>query len=456
MKKNVLLVCVMTICIALTAQIPNGSFETWTKNDKEVISGWNSQGVHSKVAGPNSDNAVRIETDQDDNIGVVAYVDFEEDTDNLRGGFAYSGGKPVKVRVNMRYDIPTGDTAAVIISASASGVPISIDFNRITGSQSTFVDKEFTINYFLTTTPDSFVVGFASGSIDGNAIAGGWMEISNIEFIDANDDAMADIPNGDFETWKTVSYYTLDGWNTSSDFLRVFGSDLENVSRSPEYSSGKYGLFLETIKIDEDTITGIAFTAKNKSEFEIEDPVFPVDMKYLSLQGKYKYSPVGTDSFTVNAVLYFEGSIVASCQFKEGAAQNKYTFFSKDFTYAAPLTPDSAVVAIFSSDIDHPVSVGSKLWLDELTFKEWVTSVDDIKNATMELYPNPASETTKLQFSNNDSYQVNILNNNGQVITSYSDVKNNLEINLSTLPQGIYFIHSQSNTSTITQKLIVE
>lgn len=456
MKRNLLFVFAMTVCVALTAQVPNGNFETWTKNDREVISGWNSQGTHSKVSGPNSDNAIRIETDEDDNIGVVAYVDFEEDTDNLRGGFAYSGGKPAKIKVNMRYNIPTGDTAAVIISASASGIPISIDFNRITGSQNTFTDQEFIINYFATATPDSFVVGFASGSIEGNAIAGGWMEISNVEFIDENNGTMADIPNGDFETWKTVSYYTLDGWNTSSDYLRIFGSDIENVTRTPEYSSGTYGIHLQTIKIEEDTIAGIAFTAKTKNDFEIEDPAFEVDEKFLSIQGKYKYKPVGNDSFTVNAVLYFQGSIIGSCQFKEGATQTEYTFFSKDFTYHTPLTPDSATVAIFSSDIDNPISVGSELWLDELTFKEWTTNLNEMENSSMKLYPNPAKESTRIEFNTTSVQQVQLKNANGQVLKNYGEVQSSIEISLTDLPCGIYYVTSTNHQSSTTQKLIIQ
>lgn len=436
------------------AQVPNGSFETWNKETIDVLKGWNSQGKHEKVAGPNSDDAVKISTDADGNLGVVAYVDFSDDLSNLKGGFAYSG-KPIKLKANLRYNIPAGDTAAIIISASVQGQTISLDLHRITGSQSSFADQEFAITYFAPLIPDSIVLGITSGNIDGDPIPGGWIEVSKVEFLNNNGSTMTAIPNGDFSQWEAKTLETLEGWNTSTDLLRAFGSDLETVTKDVIATSGDFALKLESLVIQEDTFPGIAFTVKNKNDFEVEGPTFKVTEKHLSLQGKYKYKPVGNDSFTVNAVLYFQGSIIASGQFKSGETVDTFKSFFTDITYSAPLTPDSATIAIFNTNPDRPGAPGTTLWIDELSMKEWTTGIKEI-NSNFTIYPNPAKNYTTIKGIDGSLFNVEVINVSGQVVESYHKIKSKLILNTSNYNSGVYFVRIESNRQTTTKKIIVK
>ncbi len=437
------------------AQVPNGSFEVWNKESVNVLKGWNAQGKHTKVSGPNSSDAVRITTDEDGNIGAVAYVNFSDDLANLQGGFAYSG-KPDKLKVNLRYEIPSGDTAAIIISASSSGQTFSFNLFEITGTQNTFVDQEFTISYFLPLTPDSIVLGFVSGNIEGESLPGGWIEVSKAEFLDGSGATMAAIPNGDFSQWVPKISETLDGWNTSTDFVRAFSSDLEPVKKDSNATSGNYSLMLKTVLAEDDTIAGLAFTAKNKNDFDVDQPTFKVDEKHLSIQGKYKYAPIGKDSFTVSAILYFQGSVVATAQFKEGNTTDTFQFFSMDITYHTPLTPDSATLAIFNTDPDVPGPPGTTLWIDELSLKEWTTNMGNLKKVNFEIYPNPSNEITTIKLEDASTYSISILNMNGQLVENFNNIHSKLELNVNNYSPGVYFIEIESKTGKGTKKLIVE
>ena len=455
MKKTLLLSLSILMGTSLFAQVPNGSFETWNTVSVDVLKGWNSQGKHEKVAGPNSDDAVRVSTDQDGNVGVVAYVDFSEDLANLKGGFAYPG-KPIKLRANLRYNIPAGDTAAIIISTSFMGQPMSLDLHNITGSQNTFVDQEFSITYFTSLVPDSVVLGFTSGSIDGDPVPGGWVEVSKVDFLDDDGKVMTAIPNGDFSQWEQKTHETLASWNTSTDFVRAFGSDDEPVKKDPESTSGNYSLMLKTLKIQDDTIPGLAFTTKSKNEFDVEQPTFKVTKKHLSVEGKYKYLPEGNDSFTISTVLYFQGSLVAYAQFKDGGTTDSFKFFSMPITYATQLTPDSATIAIFNTDPDVPGAPGSTLWVDEISLKEWTTDVPSFKEANFEMYPNPSRGLTQLKFDNSEIYTVSVYNLNGVLINTINNIQKNIELDLNNLAKGVYLIKAQSNSHVGTKKLIIE
>ena len=73
MKKITSTLLLLVLGFAAAAQIPNGDFESWTETSKDQLKGWNRNGRHDKTVGPNSSNAVKIIT-ENDNSGVIAYV----------------------------------------------------------------------------------------------------------------------------------------------------------------------------------------------------------------------------------------------------------------------------------------------------------------------------------------------------------------------------------------------
>jgi hypothetical protein len=464
MKKLLSLTFALLISGFAFGQVPNGNFENWTKESFFRLKNWGSIGKVSKVAGPSSSDAVRIETGQDSNLAAVAYIDFDTDLSNLTGGIPYTD-KPAKVRVNMRYDIPAGDTGYIILAFSAVqfnvSIPISADFNRITGTQSTFTDFTFDITYFVPNLdPDSLVIGFTSGNVNSDlGVPSGYIEVSKVEFLDGSNATMTNIPNHDFSEWEDASYYSLDNWITTTDLLMAFNADTINAKRSTDRTSGNYSLYLQTIGTFGDTMSGVAGTTKeaNNLEFDFDVPTFAANQKYMSLKGDWKYKPIAGDTAFVSAILYFQGSAIASARAANWTHSDTFVPFSVDFQYHQALTPDSASIIIVCSNPDGPIGTGSELWVDDLNMSLWATDIADIENENQFAYPNPANDYVTLEIPESVKAEaVALYDLNGKQVAVWTDLESKTELNISSFEKGIYILQLQSLSGVLNQKLIIE
>ncbi len=87
------------------------------------------------------------------------------------------------------------------------------------------------------------------------------------------------------------------------------------------------------------------------------------------------------------------------------------------------------------------------------------TSINSIdQNKTFKLYPNPVNETLTVNFpeelSNNEKLDLQIVNSTGQVIKSFKQVSKPIELLVSDLSQGLYFLTVQLNDSSYSQKFM--
>lgn len=106
-------------------------------------------------------------------------------------------------------------------------------------------------------------------------------------------------------------------------------------------------------------------------------------------------------------------------------------------------------------------STGKNVTLGDMVF----AGINDPKysNANFNLYPNPATGTANLWFvlAQNESYDMTITNNLGQVVRnkSYSELAPgpyNLEVDLKDLPAGIYYVKLKGAKQEGVKKLIIE
>ena len=100
----------------------------------------------------------------------------------------------------------------------------------------------------------------------------------------------------------------------------------------------------------------------------------------------------------------------------------------------APTYPDGAGVAYHSRLMQTDFDGKS-------TFS-FVVSVNNIDNAPEILvYPNPATDHLWIQFATIGKYFTALFNSNGQLVKQYiSSSGNKIELNLSDLKSGIYFL----------------
>lgn len=74
----------------------------------------------------------------------------------------------------------------------------------------------------------------------------------------------------------------------------------------------------------------------------------------------------------------------------------------------------------------------------------------------IKIYPNPASDKLNVEVENNDITEISVTNVNGQVLLKHRLTSEKTSIDLSSLPNGIYFINSlRNNVAVSTNKIVI-
>lgn len=76
------------------------------------------------------------------------------------------------------------------------------------------------------------------------------------------------------------------------------------------------------------------------------------------------------------------------------------------------------------------------------------------ENAQIDIFPNPASSFLNIISADNEIQEVEIIDNNGKLISSYKNTNMN-HIDVSGLPKGVYFVRVILEQMTITNKVII-
>ena len=91
------------------------------------------------------------------------------------------------------------------------------------------------------------------------------------------------------------------------------------------------------------------------------------------------------------------------------------------------------------------------------TFEAVENGIEDVVAGTVSLYPNPASTSVTLGLEGFEGEsQVEVVDMNGRVVIRHEVRDSKLEMNVSELPQGAYFVRVTSGTRTAISKLIVK
>ena len=138
--------------------------------------------------------------------------------------------------------------------------------------------------------------------------------------------------------------------------------------------------------------------------------------------------------------------------------------------YADELTVDAKEVILYDSYIKgytNLTETGSYTFAHkggtvtdrfELLFSSGaVSNIENLKNAEIKIYPNPASEFINVQLSDNMSNaKLKIYNISGVLVKDIELNDNSDKININELAKGMYIVEIKSNNSTKTQRITVE
>ncbi len=165
----------------------------------------------------------------------------------------------------------------------------------------------------------------------------------------------AQVPNGGFELWTDAC--TIVDWANSS----VCGV-MTPVTKSTAAHSGSFAVRGEVISFFGQAISPVLQSGADATGF-------PITQRYESVDGFYKFAPVGGDRFGVNVAFEKEGNVVA-----QGASvfptASAYTAFSVKMVYQTAEVPDTAIIQmqVFGPVTGADYHVGSVMFVDDVTF----------------------------------------------------------------------------------------
>jgi hypothetical protein len=260
--------------------------------------------------------------------------------------------------------------------------------------------------------------------------------------------SQAQIPNAGFEDWTTVgNHENPDGWATMNG---LSGTSFNSCTKSTDHypaNVGQYSVRLENNTALAQFTGGYGGVVTDAFNYPFQ-PAFPVIGNPTSLHGHFKFTSLNGDQVWVKLVLFNQGTIVADESYiSEAQSYPEWTPFEiqlDDYGDA-----DSATIMLFAfypiGQTDGP-NGNSVLWVDNLSFNSPITSVTEARGLSFNLYPNPATDMVTLTLG--DTYAngqtVSVYSMLGSLVRSEAAQGNRHQMDVSSLPTGIYVVELRS------------
>jgi hypothetical protein len=269
------------------------------------------------------------------------------------------------------------------------------------------------------------------------------------------------LTNGGFESWTDVNVYQLlDNWFTFNQYA-VWGSSTTPVAKVTDAHSGNFAAKISSFVMFSgsgnpiDTIQGGILYG----DFDIAgggSPGVPFQSRPDSIVGYYKSNLLSGDSAMIQVLL---GNSPSTSTNQTGfcfgyITQNAstYTRFSFPIIYdpAITIAPDTLFLAIGLGSQNF--NLASTITVDDIQFVYNVTGVDEIAQATFNVFPNPANNLLIIESTIEDN--ISIYNAVGQIVQTVQIIPAvKAEVNCSQLEVGIYFLKGKNGYS---EKLVVK
>lgn len=257
------------------------------------------------------------------------------------------------------------------------------------------------------------------------------------------------IQNGGFEFWGTNPFYDEpENWTTLNPLAQIFGVELAfRTTDSQEINSGTSAIKLETKNIPGigDTPSILTNGVINTSSQTVEGGT-GVSSRPVSFHFSYRFDPIGTDSANVTVeftkwnaatnTVDLIGDLGATILSTQGMWKDTVIQVS----YVSSETPDSVLV-LFNTGAPPNVSVGTALYLDDISYSYSGVGIRSIEEVGLEVYPNPVSEILRVSSKSGvsvNAYQIYAVDGRKVSEGALRNMVN--EISVAELKKGYYTI----------------
>lgn len=462
MKKILFLSMLISLSLLAFSEsdIPNNSFENWDSTITSIPINYDMyMGISKQTNSYSGDFACKLINDAiKRNPGIVSFGQ-SEDGITFFGGTPYSQ-KPDSIKMFIKYSISTTDTARLLINFKKDGVIIS---NLLTslpcGTSNDFVVFKKALN--IPSTPDTVLFFIVNGdfTIDNSWNSSNWIIIDDITFYGINGNTITQqLPNNSFEDWDISKYYSLQNWGNSNERA------LERV----QGSHGNYGLLIQNILSNNDTIYGNVNTIKSGNNNFNWKPTFKLTQTYDSLSIDFKYLPENNDSMRINVSLWKNNIPVGFSEFSTGETVSNWTT-KKIFVFKQNgVIPDSATILISAYSTignNNKPKGNSKLYIDNINFFNSIATTINSNNnlcSNINIFPNPVNTISKIYYNidKKENVSIEIFDITGkllQTVLNENKEAGNYEVNInaSELNKGIYLCRLKTESKSHIMKFLV-
>ncbi len=467
MKKINLLVLVFFTTLAYAQNsVPNGNFELLdtthisypTQFEFNSITGESHYNIN-KTTGYTGDYGVELKTIMEGGEPEIAFIvngsPESDDPNTWHGGIPYSE-TPTGLQGHYKYNVESGDKGMVVVAFSRNGVNIETYFHYLDGLHTEYTPFNFTFIPALSEVPDSVFIGFISSDmlLNNEAKAGSTLIVDNVSFVGAT--TQPELLNGDFELWTDENIERITDW---------YGQRNEYLSKTENGSTdafeGNYAIVLRTLSDNYDGEINVypdrAMTGYwdncDENQCELKGG-FLFTNQTDKLEFYYKYKPSGNDTAQVRLYFPDNGGFTSHFMIAEDLLPaEEYTFMSVPFDI--PFEPTTVVIEFISSVWGYLSSenIGSELKVDAVSFLSSKTSVQNIKNNGISVFPNPAKNGFYIP-KGFDVEKISIFDLSGRLIfTAFSP---NNYVDISHLDKGVYLLELEEKNRKTVEKLIIE
>jgi len=393
--------------------LKNGNFENWTKkvlyenpngfftSNMQLSMMAHAPNVTKTTDKQSGTYAIKLQTTatvEGDTIpGLIM-------TGNPGGGGFMGGGIPYSQRPTSldgyaKYNIKTGDTAAILLIFLFQGNIIGFGGTSFSGITTNYTQFSAPITFFVPVVmPDTAVIIISSSSLDGYKGPGSTILFDHLTFTGST----LAFPNGDFENWTEMSFDEPDGWLTSNAYL----TDPSNpsVSKSTEAQNGSFAAkIVNSIIISGDTLSFLTNGQIGDDGPEGGMPVFnnPDKVKFY-----YKYIPVGPDTALFLAKLSkFDSSLGVSNSVEEIVEKlsptSNYTYFETTFKFNQTPSADTLLLAFAAGNVMDETKykgLGSALFIDNISITYQSSNLEEfLFGSSLNVYPNPTTDYLNIE-----------------------------------------------------------
>jgi len=375
-------------------EIPNWDFELWDTLTVERPSVWISGGITTKVVSYDGSWAAQFNTQLESGMhDEAAYVVHGqvEDVEFLPG--LAIDVRPDSVAAHLRYDIEPNDTAFILVMLTHQSQQLAFHLFPLTGStDSEFVRHSFALTYTGPETPDSLLIAVVNtNALADTAVPNSVLTVDNLHF----PGVPYTIPNADFESWEWRSRARAVDWFTSEMHRMDTSIHVYPVTESV---SGNYAALLVN-EMPPSYRGSVSMKTSPDGSYDFR-PSFSVSARYTTLNGYYRYMPVGPDTLRIILGMFLAGQMVGHSTLELTDPVSAYTPFELALQYHSPnVVPDSASIEFNFTDT---VLRGSMFWIDNLGFDGFRKSGEDIvvgqdtepkkPEPKIRAYPNPTAD----------------------------------------------------------------